>query len=160
VPPWNPWDALLERADVVVNVTSLPPGVNGAYQARGKRRAIVLAQSLERTERTATLAHELVHDERGGGAGYRGQPDSWAAVVARDERQVDDEVARRLVPSLELGRLWRRTRSVGDTLEPWDVAAAFDVPVAVAARALELHRGCGRTARWEPARRWGPAGRR
>jgi hypothetical protein len=153
VPPWNPWDALLERTDVVVGVRSLPTGVNGAYQARGTKRAIVLAQSLGTAERTATLAHELVHDERGGGAAYRGQPDSWAPVVARDERQVDDEVARRLVPPAELGRLWRRTRSVGGTLEPGDVAAAFDVPVDVAVRALELHRGCDRDPRCGRVRR-------
>jgi hypothetical protein len=33
------------------------------------------------------------------------------------------------------------------------VAAAFDVPLAVAARALELHRGCGRVTRCEPGPR-------
>jgi hypothetical protein len=147
VPPWNPWDAVQDRTDVVVGVRSLPDGVNGAYKARGSRRAIVLAQALGSIERTATLAHELVHDERGGGAGYRGQPDSWAPVVARDERQVEDEVARRLVPPAELARMWKRTRSLGGSLEPDDVAAAFDVPAEVAARALELDRGAGRRRR-------------
>jgi hypothetical protein len=140
VPPWNPWDALQDRTDIVVAIRHLPAGVNGAYKARGDRRAIVLAQSLDGAGRRATLAHELVHDERGGGAAFFGQPASWSPVVARDERQVDDEVARRLVPPTDLDRLWRRARSVGGALGPGEVAAAFDVPPAVAAHALDLHR--------------------
>jgi hypothetical protein len=140
MPPWNPWDALRERTDIVVAVRSLPSGVNGAYQARGNRRAIVLATSLDGAGRTATLAHELVHDERGGGAAFHGQPASWSPVVARDERQVEDEVARRLVPPADLARLWERARSLGGTLGPSEVAAAFDVPPSLAAHALELHR--------------------
>ncbi len=121
-------------------VRPLPPGVLGAYQARGDRRAIVLSPSLGRAERTATLAHELVHDERGGGAAYRGQPATWEPVVARDEQQVEDEVARRLVPRAELDRLWRQARGVDGSLTAWEVAAVFDVPPEVAARALVLQR--------------------
>ena len=146
--PWNPWDALRSRNCIVMAVRPLPPGVRGAYQARGDRRAIVLSPTLGPAERTATLAHELVHDERGGGASYRGQPPTWEPVVARDERQVNDEVARRLVPRNELERLWRRCRDVEGSLGVAEVAAAFDVPPEVAARALALQRGSGRPRRW------------
>ena len=128
-------------------VRPLPRGVKGVYQARGDRRVIVLARALGRVERNATLAHELVHDERGGGAAFRGQPRTWDAVVARDEHQVDDEVARRLVPAADLARLWRRARTVDGCLSPADVSAAFDVPDTVAARALVLQRPRRRRAR-------------
>ena len=140
MPPWNPWDTLRSRTLIAMAVRPLPPGVLGAYLARGHRRAIVLSSSLGRAERTATLAHELVHDERGGGAAFRGQPATWDPVVARDERQVDDEVARRLVPGPELDRLWRRARGVDGSLTAREVAAVFDVPPEVAARALVLRR--------------------
>lgn len=116
---------------------------------RGSRRVIVLAASLGRRERNATLAHELVHDERGGGTAYQGQPATWDPVVARDEHQVDDEVARRLVPATELARLWRQARTVDGCLSPLDVASAFDVPVAVATRALQVRRPAQRPAALE-----------
>jgi hypothetical protein len=131
-------------------VRPLPPGVDGAYQRRGDRRAIVLSRTLGRAGRNAALAHELVHDERGGGAAYRGQPAGWAAVVARDEHQVDDEVARRLVPAGDLARLWTKARGVNGTLAASEVAAAFDVPTEVAARALIL--GMARRRRRRPRR--------
>ncbi len=47
------------------------------------------------------MAHELVHDERGGGVTAAGMPREWGPVVAREERRVDAEVARRLLPVAE-----------------------------------------------------------
>lgn len=102
---------------------------------------VVVAAGLSRAERNAALAHELVHDELGGGAGYDGQPSSWAAVVAREERRVDDEVACRLVPLDDLRRMCQAADTLGEPLTANEVAAAFDVPEQVAGRALELAAG-------------------
>jgi hypothetical protein len=82
------------------------------------------------------LAHELIHDERRGGADAADMPSSWRAVVARDERQVDDEVARRLVPDDELRYLLECLTEMGLPVEVWDVARQFDVPDTVAKRAI------------------------
>jgi hypothetical protein len=59
-------------------------------------------------------------------------------VVAREERLVDDEVARRLVPAEELQLVCERADGLGECLTPHDVAAAFEVPESVARRALDL----------------------
>ncbi|HLG66916.1 MAG TPA: hypothetical protein VKV36_03480 [Acidimicrobiales bacterium] len=138
MPTWDPWQALRDRPWIVFGLERLPPPVAGVYHRRGTRRVIVVDARLGRVARRATLAHELVHDERGGGPGFAGQPDGWAAVVARDERQVDDEVARRLVPLDELRRLCRQADDLEEGLSALDVAAAFDVPEPVARRALDL----------------------
>jgi hypothetical protein len=84
------------------------------------------------------LAHELVHDERGGGADLPGMPSSWGDVVTRDEKTVDDEVARRLVPVDQLARFVAARCSLGEGGTAQDVADEFDVPVELAARALRL----------------------
>ncbi len=101
---------------------------------------ITLASGLDRAERNAVLAHELVHLERGGGVDYAGSPPSWQAVVAREERIVDREVARRLVPPRELHRLARARRSTGDPVTIDDVIEEFDVPEWVARDAVDLSR--------------------
>ena len=78
------------------------------------------------------------------GAWWPGMPDSWRAVVARDERQVDAEVARRLVPPDELAAWLTATEG---PVGPLEVADEWDVPIAVAVVALELH-SAGRPPAW------------
>lgn len=137
---WNPWRALRDRDHLLFGLAALPDGVDGVYWPRGDRAAVLVDDGLPRRMRKAALAHELIHDERHGGADLEGMPDSWAAVVARDEQQVDDEVARRLVPADQLRDLLACLDEMGLPVEVWDIARQFDVPDDVAARALELLR--------------------
>lgn len=102
------------------------------------RSIIVIDPSLDRRARRCALAHELVHEERGGGCdGYGTAPD-WDPVVTRDEAAVDREVATRLVPSGALRRLVRQRAELEDPVPDWEVADAFDVDDSVARLALRL----------------------
>ena len=139
---WNPWRALRSRTHIVFRLAVLPDAAQGAvYWPRGGRAAIIIDPRLPRAERNAALAHELVHDERGGGADHPGMPASWAPVVARDEAAVDQEVARRLVPPAELVRFCEVMALLDIGVTAHEVAEHFDVPPAVAGAALlQLHR--------------------
>jgi hypothetical protein len=102
---------------------------------------VLLDPALGRKERAAALGHELVHLERGGGADASGMPAGWSAVVARDEHQVDDEVARRLVPLEALRGLIRRRLDADLQVTVGEVAEEFDTTDEVARRALLLLAG-------------------
>lgn len=116
----------------------LPESTGGAvYIRQGHSAVIVLDTSLNRVERNAALAHELVHHERGGGSHDSDMPRGWRAVAAREEMWVDREVARRLVPLDTLAELCDRTADLGEGVDPWMVAEEFDVTEAVARQALE-----------------------
>lgn len=109
----------------------------GAYiRASDGRAIIVIDPGLTRQDRNAALAHELIHDERGGGVDKEGMPASWAAVVAREEGIVDAEVARRLVDLEELAEFVAGRLAMGEAVGAREAADWFDVPVAVAERAL------------------------
>lgn len=136
---WNPWAALRGRTNVVLRFDEVAAEGGGglyAYWPDRDRALIVLHPALSRQDRNAALAHELIHDERGGGAHQEGMPAAWAAVVARDEAIVDAEVARRLVDPDELMEFVTGRLSIGDAVDARAVADWFDVPVAVANRAV------------------------
>jgi hypothetical protein len=134
---WHPWAELRRREHLVFALEELPAATGGAlYAQRGGRAAIVIDPALGRRQRKAALAHELIHDEWGGGCEYKGMLPTWHPVVSRDENRVHDEVARRLVPLDELKAFCRRHSDLGEAVEAWEVAEHFDVPDAVAARAL------------------------
>lgn len=136
---WSPWRALRDRPDVEFVLGRLPDRVGGAVLWPEEGYSIIaIDRRVRQDERTALLAHELVHLERGGGCESAGMPASWAAVVARDEGQVDDEVARRLVPLHELVELAQALADMELPLEAWDVAQQFRVPRRVAERAIVL----------------------
>ena len=62
-------------------------------------RRLILAAHLGAAQRRLTLAHELVHDEWGGGSGQyilAAMPAGWERVVTRAETAVDAEVHHRL----------------------------------------------------------------
>lgn len=95
---WQPWRTLSEEhPDVVVRYVGwLPALVLGATDGR----SIWLARGLLQAEERCTLAHELIHIERG----HRGcQP-------PRVEADVEREAARRLIPLDLLGEAltWAR----------------------------------------------------
>lgn len=139
VAEWNPWRELRHREAIVFGFADLPTATGGAVLARrGDRVAIVIDRSLSRVERKAALAHELVHDERGGGAARVGMPSAWGPVVARDEAAVEQEVARRLVPPARLAVMLQARADAGVDLSVDDIADEFDVPEPVALRALQM----------------------
>lgn len=96
-------------------------------------RILTLDNRLDRRERRAVLAHELVHDERG--LLPRSCP---PAIREKDEHAVRAETARRLVPIAELRAFAAARCSTGESVTVDDVAEAFDVPVWVARRACEM----------------------
>lgn len=130
---WNPWRALREQADVVL-VRSVPlAGPRGlAIVFPDGEPVVALDPSLGRVERRSVLAHELVHLERG-----LLPHDSPDHVVAREERRVDGEAARRLVPADELRAVAASLLDVAEAVEAWQLAEEFDVTEAVIHRRVE-----------------------
>lgn len=135
---WNPWRALRGRPHIEFALVPLPDVAGGglyAPQAEGWA-ALLLDENLTRPERAAALAHELVHDEWGGGCSHDGLPDTWRAVICRHEQFVEAEVARRLVPVEELAAFCKQRETIDLPTMAHDVAEHFDVPDDVAGRAL------------------------
>ena len=128
---WNPWRTLRTRRHITLHRTPLHGPLRGIYAPRGDRAVILLDTNLSRRERAATLAHELVHDERGGGADAEWMPATWAAVVARDEATVERIAALRLLPADELVE-WLASRIDLGGVTAWEIADAFDVTETVA----------------------------
>jgi hypothetical protein len=144
---WNPWAELRARPHLYFLRTELPPVTGGGvYWPLDKpgQAAVLIDERAGRVERRCLLAHELVHDERGGGISGSVMPRSWAAVIAREERCVDDIVARRLVPLDDLLAFARAKAEIDGHATAADVAEQFDVTEEVATRALELA-GSGRS---------------
>lgn len=135
---WNPWRALRDRTHITLLRRRLPDGILGVYGRRPPVAAIVLDDRLDRQERRAVLAHELIHDERGGSIERPGMPRTWDDVVRREELIIDREVARRLVPPDELSRFARAREELGESIGAAEVAEEFDVPEWVAMDALKL----------------------
>ena len=131
-----PWRELRRRAHVHFRLARLPAGVTGVCWPRGDRTAVIIDIDLDRRHRRAALAHELIHEERGGGCHIDGMPDTWRAVVTRDEMHVDAEVARWLVPLAELAEFCEGMAEISLGVTAADVAEQFDVPEEVAHRAL------------------------
>lgn len=135
--PWNPWRALRERDHIDLVMTDLRAG-DAIHATDGECSVILLGRHLDSAGRNAALAHELVHDERGGGAHMCGMPSSWAPVVAREEQAVEREVARRLVPADALATYVFTIADLGGTITVNDVAERFNVPQAVAELAMTM----------------------
>lgn len=137
---WHPWRELRRRDHLVLGFAVLPDELGGSvYWPRGGRAAVIIDPRLPQRERRAALAHELVHDERGGGCDADCMPPAWDAVVAREEGRVAAEVARRLVPDDELRAFLRRlTESELGGATARDIADHFDVPEEVASTAARL----------------------
>lgn len=110
---------------MILRWAALPDGTRGLYTDHPP--TIVISTALNRVDRNATLMHELIHHERG-----------ICGESRVDERGVDDEVARRLVPSNELAAMYEIAVANDLPVEPHMVADKFDVPSRVAERAMSL----------------------
>lgn len=121
----------------------MPPGVRGLLAQRDGNSVILIDRSLPPAERLAVLAHELAHIDRGGSGWEPGIPASLGVVVEREERRVDDLVARRLVPRGDLAEYVAAMVDLGEPVTAASTADRFEVSVDVAQRALELHARAG-----------------
>lgn len=83
---WNPWRTVAGLADVTVEFGDPGEGNVGVVDLRS--RTITLCPTLLQDERRSTLAHELVHLERGSPCG----PGDW------EEREVARLTADRIIP--------------------------------------------------------------
>ena len=145
---WNPWAALRSRPHVQLRIDPVAALLGGAMLVLGPGLAVVvLDPDLDRRSRRVALAHELVHEERGGGCDAPGLPAALDAIVARDEADVVREVARRLVPPAALRHLLEQREELGLHVEPWEVAEAFDVDDPTARVALAALSGRARPGR-------------
>lgn len=131
---WNPWRALRDRPHLELVRAPLPATLRGGILENAGDVVIVLADHLDRVERNATLAHELVHDER------RPLPPAGAppAVRAKIEGWVDREACRRLVPLEQLAELVDRLVAADVPVGAVEVMEAFEVPIHVAHHAMAL----------------------
>lgn len=129
---WNPWRALRERKDIELRWAELQHPARGCVVDHGNGlKTITIDSRLDRVQRNATLAHEMVHLD----LGYLWSEDTPPAVVAKGELVVDRETMRRLVPPAELADYVRRRSTLGSVMAA-DVAEHFEVPVEMADRAL------------------------
>lgn len=128
---WNPWRALRAREHLRLRWARLPDGTTGLCDMRAG--VVTIDARLDQRHRNATLAHELVHDERR--LPTVGVP---VELAVKEERAVDYEVARRLVPADELEAFVDRLAGEGEAVTAREVAEHFEVPADVAGRALAL----------------------
>lgn len=130
---WNPWRALRRRERARLHFRSVHPSAGRGYvEVRDGVEQIYLDHRLDRVERNATLAHELIHLERG--VPPVGCPD---LLRAKEEATVRRETARRLVPLDELAAFVRARAELGGVTVA-DVAEEFEVPPDVALEAMRM----------------------
>jgi len=135
---YRPWTEVGARPEVEVMVVDLPAGIRGLHARSGDgHRAILINRSLPAVERIAALAHELAHDDHGGGH-PTGLPAMLRPVVARDENRVDQAAAARLLPRDRLARWVDGEVAAGRTVTARSVADGLDVARWVADLQLRL----------------------
>lgn len=123
----NPWRILRASPEIELRWALLDDKF-GEYEPNDDGTAtIILDADIGPEDRRATLMHELIHHQRG----ITGEPRT-------DERGVEDEVARLLVPFDELHAMWEIAVLNDLPVEAWMVAERFDVPDDVAERAMRL----------------------
>lgn len=86
----HPWRAFRELVDWTLHWAHLPGGLLGVTDFRA--RTVTLDSRLTQVERRCTIAHETEHIRRG---------PIGVGCVAREERIVDRNVARRMLPDIK-----------------------------------------------------------
>jgi Zn-dependent peptidase ImmA (M78 family) len=121
---YDPWRDLAEnwpQLEVVIEP------MRGELLGELRYPVIALRAGTSSAQRRCTLAHELVHLERG--------VRDWGPWTAREELHVHREVARRLIPSDELVAA---LRSLGGGDDIAALARALDVDVQTARLRLDI----------------------
>lgn len=137
-PMWNPWRALKQQPQLLLDIVDLPPACGGGmYVPHPDGDVLLLDRQLSQAERRCILTHELIHQEWGSPCGAIGQPRSWDTVMAREEIRVHEEAIRRLVPSDAL-RAYCEGISDFLAVEPHEIADHFHVTLEYAEHALFL----------------------
>ena len=103
---WNPWAHLRAHRRVALTMRPLPTGTSAYVDFDDGH--IYIDTSLLQRERNDALAHELTHLERG-------RP--VARFEDAEERAVNEEVARRLIPLDELVQALRWSRNPTELAE-------------------------------------------
>lgn len=136
--PYDPWPVVEARADLTVAWTPVARYMGGGFTVRRRGHTIIaLDPDLPVVHRRAALTHELVHDERGGVHDPTDGPEAWGAVVAREERAVDREVARRLAPRPTVLDAVRRLLVDDGSVTARTLADELELPEHLAALALD-----------------------
>lgn len=116
----------------------LPEGMSGACKVWADGRiAIVLSSTMDRAERTATLAHELVHAQRGGGCADVLPGMRWDAVLAREELIVDRQVTDQLLDPVEFDAWIAGEVQADRSVDERTVSIEWAVPMWIARIGLE-----------------------
>ena len=136
--PFDPWRAVAESDNVVLSFHPIARLMGGGFYARrGEIGLIVIDPDLRGADRRAVMTHELIHHERADGLSPIDPSAALASFVAADERCVDREVARRLVPRPSLEAFVRSSTRAGLGVGAAEVAEHFEVPASVATCALD-----------------------
>lgn len=132
----SPWTTLAARSNVTVRLAALPSGVNGACRERDGHAVILLSSLLDQVERSITLAHELIHLDRGGGcpSGLPGM--LWDPVTAREEAAVDSAVATDLLPADRFDAWIAAEVALDHQVDALLVSIEWAVPTRIAVLAL------------------------
>jgi hypothetical protein len=130
---WRVWGELGRRTHIDL-VFAYISGAKGLIEREEDgRTTITLDARLRQDERRATLAHELIHDERG----ILFDDDTPIALIVKEEQWVEAEAVRRLVPTDELDEIVQRRELDGETVGCDDVMEWYEVPRDVAELALK-----------------------
>lgn len=137
---WNPWRALRDCDELEFGLVDLPDEVGGGVYLpqRDGWAAVLVDKRLGRRQRKCALGHEVLHHLSGGGVVQDGMPETWLAVVVRDETAINRELARRLVPLGELAGLMAEAHDLGVSVHPWEIGERFDVSDEVAELAMRM----------------------
>lgn len=104
--PWHPWREARGRRDLRITFNA-PPHARGRHGLDGR---VQIHPQMTQAERRSTIAHELVHDDRGI---HPIDP----VLYAREELLVDEIAARRLVALDQLVDVLRWTRHATEIAE-------------------------------------------
>jgi len=130
----NPWRALRERHQAILHYADVHPSGRGRIEVDPDgTENIYLDHGLDRRNRKAVLAHEVIHAERG-------VPplDCPQALRDREEETVRRITTDGLVPPDELAAFIRARLSTGDPVSVEDLVEEFDVPPGTARHAAWL----------------------